>query len=56
MSEIRLLQHLPIEEVGRLLPKILQLLLELVMEVRKLGRLPVVNFAAGVRNFQPMQR
>lgn len=46
MSEIRLLQHLPIEEVATF-AKNIAAPLELVMEVRKLGRLPVVNFAAG---------
>ena len=46
MSEIRLLQHLPIEEVSAF-AKNIAAPLELVMEVRKLGRLPVVNFAAG---------
>ena len=46
MSEIRLLQHLPIEEVSAF-AKNITAPLELVMEVRKLGRLPVVNFAAG---------
>ncbi|MBP2626903.1 MAG: Pyridoxal biosynthesis lyase pdxS [Firmicutes bacterium] len=46
MSEIRQLQHLPIEEVSAF-AKNIAAPLELVMEVRKLGRLPVVNFAAG---------
>lgn len=46
MSEIRQLQHLPIEEVATF-AKNIAAPLELVMEVRKLGRLPVVNFAAG---------
>lgn len=45
-SEIRQLQHLPIEEVATF-AKNIAAPLELVMEVRKLGRLPVVNFAAG---------
>ncbi len=46
MSEIRQLQHLPIEEVSTF-AKNIAAPLDLVMEVRKLGRLPVVNFAAG---------
>jgi len=46
MSEIRLLQHLPIEEVATF-AKNIGAPLEIVLEVRKLGRLPVVNFAAG---------
>ncbi|MBC8015746.1 MAG: pyridoxal 5'-phosphate synthase lyase subunit PdxS [Sporomusaceae bacterium] len=46
MSEIRQLQHLPIEEVSAF-AKNIAAPLELVLEVRKLGRLPVVNFAAG---------
>lgn len=46
MSEIRQLQHLPIEEVSAF-AKNIAAPLDLVMEVRKLGRLPVVNFAAG---------
>lgn len=46
MSEIRQLQHLPLEEVATF-AKNIAAPLELVMEVRKLGRLPVVNFAAG---------
>jgi len=46
MSEIRQLQHLPIEEVATF-AKNIGAPLEIVLEVRKLGRLPVVNFAAG---------
>jgi len=46
MSEIRILQHLPFEEVATF-AKNIAAPLELVLEVRKLGRLPVVNFAAG---------
>jgi len=46
MSEIRQLQNLPKEEVATF-AKNIAAPLELVLEVRKLGRLPVVNFAAG---------
>ena len=46
MSEIRQLQYLPIEEVPAF-AKNIGAPLEIVLEVRKLGRLPVVNFAAG---------
>jgi len=46
MSAIRQLEHLPIEEVSAF-AKNIAAPLELVLEVRKLGRLPVVNFAAG---------
>lgn len=46
MSEIRRLQNLPEEEVMTF-AKNIQAPYELVMETRKLGRLPVVNFAAG---------
>ncbi len=46
MSEIRQLQYLPIEEVSAF-AKNIGAPLEIVMEVKKLGRLPVVNFAAG---------
>jgi len=46
MSEIRQLQYLPIEEVPTF-AKNIGAPLEIVLEVRKLGRLPVVNFAAG---------
>ena len=45
-SEIRVLQNLPEEEVSAF-AKNIAAPLELVWEVRKLGRLPVVNFAAG---------
>ena len=45
-SEIRVLQNLPEEEVASF-AKNMAAPLELVREVRKLGRLPVVNFAAG---------
>jgi len=46
MGEIRRLQNLPEEElVG--FSKTIGAPLELVEETRKLGRLPVVNFAAG---------
>lgn len=45
-SEIRVLQNLPEEEVASF-AKNIAAPLELVWEVRKLGRLPVVNFAAG---------
>ena len=45
-SEIRVLQNLPEEEVASF-AKNIAAPLELVGEVRKLGRLPVVNFAAG---------
>ena len=45
-SEIRILQHLPIEEVATF-AKNIGAPLEIILEVRKLGRLPVVNFAAG---------
>lgn len=46
MSEIRLLQNLPEEEVYHF-AKTIAAPLHLVQEVRALGRLPVVNFAAG---------
>lgn len=46
MSEIRLLQNLPEEEVYSF-AKNIAAPLHLVQEVRALGRLPVVNFAAG---------
>jgi len=46
MSEIRQLQNLPNEEVSAF-AKNIAAPFELVMEVKKLGRLPVVNFAAG---------
>ncbi|WP_297197643.1 pyridoxal 5'-phosphate synthase lyase subunit PdxS [Thermanaeromonas sp.] len=46
MSEIRRLQNMPEEEVMTF-AKNIQAPYELVMETRKLGRLPVVNFAAG---------
>lgn len=46
MSEIRRLQNLPEEEVMTF-AKNIQAPYELVMETRRLGRLPVVNFAAG---------
>jgi pyridoxal 5'-phosphate synthase pdxS subunit len=46
MSEIRQLQNLPEEEVAAF-AKNIAAPTELVKEVRKLGRLPVVNFAAG---------
>ncbi|HEY3425737.1 MAG TPA: pyridoxal 5'-phosphate synthase lyase subunit PdxS, partial [Negativicutes bacterium] len=46
MSEIRLLQSLPAEEVATF-AKNIAAPLELVIETQKLGRLPVVNFAAG---------
>jgi pyridoxal 5'-phosphate synthase pdxS subunit len=46
MSEIRLLQNLPAEEVATF-AKNIAAPLELVIETQKLGRLPVVNFAAG---------
>ena len=46
MSEIRQLEHLPIEEVATF-AKNIGAPLDIVLEVRKLGRLPVVNFAAG---------
>lgn len=46
MSEIRQLQSLPIEEVSTF-AKNIAAPLEWVLETRKLGRLPVVNFAAG---------
>ena len=45
-GEIRMLQNLPEEEVSAF-AKNIAAPLELVWEVRKLGRLPVVNFAAG---------
>jgi pyridoxal 5'-phosphate synthase pdxS subunit len=45
-SEIRLLQNLPEEEVSAF-AKNIAAPLELVLETKKLGRLPVVNFAAG---------
>ena len=45
-SEIRVLQNLPEEEVATF-AKNIAAPLELVWEVRKLGKLPVVNFAAG---------
>ncbi len=46
MSEIRLLQNLPEEEVAAF-AKNIAAPIELVHETKKLGRLPVVNFAAG---------
>jgi pyridoxal 5'-phosphate synthase pdxS subunit len=46
LGEIRKLQNMPVEEVMAL-SKELGAPFELLMEVRKLGRLPVVNFAAG---------
>ncbi|MDK2821137.1 MAG: pyridoxal 5-phosphate synthase pdxS subunit [Clostridia bacterium] len=46
MSEIRRLQNLPEEELMTFAKEI-QAPYELVLEVKKLGRLPVVNFAAG---------
>ena len=46
MSEVRQLLHLPEEEVAAF-AKTIAAPLELVQETRKLGRLPVVNFAAG---------
>jgi pyridoxal 5''-phosphate synthase, synthase subunit Pdx1 len=46
MSEIRILQNLPEEEVATF-AKNIGAPLELVLETKKLGRLPVVNFAAG---------
>ena len=46
LGEIRRLQNMPIEEVMAF-SKEIGAPFELVMEVRKLGRLPVVNFAAG---------
>jgi pyridoxal 5'-phosphate synthase pdxS subunit len=46
LGEIRKLQNLPEEEVMAL-SKELGAPYELMLEVRKLGRLPVVNFAAG---------
>lgn len=46
MSEIRRLQNLPDEEVMTFAKEIAAPL-DLVLEVKKLGRLPVVNFAAG---------
>lgn len=46
MGEIRRLQNLPEEELMAA-AKELQAPYELVLEVRRLGRLPVVNFAAG---------
>jgi len=46
MSEIRQLQNLPDEEVSAF-AKNIAAPLELVHQVKKLGRLPVVNFAAG---------
>lgn len=46
MSEIRQLSNLPEEEVAAF-AKNIAAPLELVLETRKLGRLPVVNFAAG---------
>lgn len=46
MGEIRILQNLPEEEVAAFAKNICAPV-ELVMEVKKLGRLPVVNFAAG---------
>lgn len=45
-SEIRQLLHLPADEVSAF-AKNIGAPLELVEEIRKLGRLPVVNFAAG---------
>jgi pyridoxal 5'-phosphate synthase pdxS subunit len=46
MGEIRQLQNLPDEEVSAF-AKNIGASLELVYQVKKLGRLPVVNFAAG---------
>lgn len=46
MSEIRLLQNLPEDEVAAF-AKNIAAPMELVRETKKLGRLPVVNFAAG---------
>ena len=46
LGEIRRLQNMPIEEVMAF-SKEIGAPFELVMDVRKLGRLPVVNFAAG---------
>ncbi len=46
MSEIRLLQNLPEEEVAAF-AKNIAAPVDLVKETKKLGRLPVVNFAAG---------
>jgi len=46
LGEIRRLQNMPIEEVMAF-SKEIGAPFELVMEVRKLGHLPVVNFAAG---------
>lgn len=46
MSEIRLLQNLPEEEVAAF-AKNIAAPVELVRDTKKLGRLPVVNFAAG---------
>lgn len=46
MSEIRMLQHLPDDEVAAF-AKNIAAPVELVLETKKSGRLPVVNFAAG---------
>ncbi len=46
LGEIRRLQNMPVEEVMSF-AKDIGAPFELVMDVRKLGRLPVVNFAAG---------
>lgn len=46
MSEIRILQHLPDDEVPAF-AKNIAAPVELVLETKKRGRLPVVNFAAG---------
>ncbi len=46
LGEIRRLQNMPVEEVMAF-SKEIGAPFELVMDVRKLGRLPVVNFAAG---------
>lgn len=46
MSEIRMLQHLPADEVAAF-AKNIAAPVELVLETKKRGRLPVVNFAAG---------
>lgn len=46
MSEIRMLQHLPDDEVAAF-AKNIAAPVELVLETKKRGRLPVVNFAAG---------
>ncbi|TCL38846.1 pyridoxal 5'-phosphate synthase subunit Pdx1 [Anaerospora hongkongensis] len=46
MSEIRQLQNLPDEEVAAFAQNIAAPV-ELVLETKTLGRLPVVNFAAG---------